>query len=150
MVWPDPPEWGSSLAAPGLAVALAAEFHVEFRGLGPLWLRADPSGWLWMFAPLSVLVVSSPASLLRVAVALLVAVGVGVALRWQSVVSFHQHLCERFVDGLALRVAAVMVQQLPHHLVEEASKGWFRDELRGPILQTARKHAGLVSDGSTP
>ena len=139
--WSLDPEWDPQVLVPAVASALVLEFDDRFRALGPVWLRTDPAGLLWIAAPLSVLVVASPSPLLRVIVAATVAVGVGLALRWQAALEAHQQRCGAFVDALAHQVASVLVSEVPPLIVEEIAMGQYRPGIEQPILHAAAKEA---------
>jgi len=145
-IWPSgvDPEWDPQALLPSVAESLAIEFGEQFRSMGPVWLRSDPRRWLWLSAPLAVLIVAAPSPLLRVLVALTVAFGVGLALQWQAALEAHQHRSEAFVDTLASRVATVVVVELPQLIVEEISMGQFRLSLERQILHVAAKQAEKI------
>lgn len=138
------PEWDPEALLPAIAAALVGEFGDRFRVLGPMWLRSDPAGLLWLAGPLSVLVVAVPSSLLRFVVTVVVAVGVGLALAWQTALRCHKQRSDLFVATLANEVASVVAVELPPLIVEELSMGHFRPGVEHLILHAANQQAAAL------
>lgn len=134
------PETSLSEAAEWLTRA----FGEELRAMGPVWLRVDLTQRLWLGTPVSVMAVAAPSSVLRLAVALLVAVGVTVQLRWSALLAAHQQRSQEFVDQLALEVAGELETELRSAQVEQRGASRIRPGLRIQILDVAGIHADVL------
>jgi len=119
-----------------VADSLGSGFGAELRLLGPVWLRVDLTQRLWLVAPVSVVAVAAPASVLRFVIAVLVAGGVAVQLRWPLILAAHRKRSQMFAERLAANVAAELLSELSPH-VEDIRAGQIRPELRTLVLDVA-------------
>jgi len=137
----ESPLWDRDEMAHQVSVVIVDHFADQLKALGPIWLRFEPRRWLWVVAPIGVLIVGAPAELLRSLVAVVVAVGVACALNWQTAVDAHRTRSAAFVENLAAEVAEDLIVQLSPRTISDVAEGRFRPATERSILNAAEKKA---------
>ncbi len=129
---PSPPEVA--------AVLYDRAGEVVGRHVCPLWLRHEPIDMAWIVVPVSIVGLGLPDGVGRFYWALLLAVGVWAALRWQRICVALSNQRRQRVMAVLLRVGRELRDADPNLAVQVVRAQYWSREVADCVVASAERH----------